>query len=341
MSDSTDQLREQYLQISRNLLSTFPEDVPPVRLYEWNELLERVDMFHEAEKVMSPERRREAQQTCDEGRLYLHRDDYRTYAKLLSKNLGLVLLEDDLDNRDVAETFFRALVEKMGTFYDQPTHHSLREVRADLGVLCEYIWTNPCRIGFLVRTLGYGYSLEIHTVNTIFIGLGLRVMAAWRDLQRLELGSLALGLALHDVGMIRVPGFIRDKPGVLMHNERQSMKKHPDTGMMMLARLKVKDPVVEECVQHHHERVNGTGYPGRLRGEAVGLNARICGLADAFCASVGERPYHGAKEMEKAVRQFSDDPSYDSRLAGLLEQLVLRREEPCPLPFVPRSGPRT
>lgn len=337
MAETEEVLSERYLQISRNLMNTFPKYHPPVRLYVWDEALGRVELFHEAERRLKLEKQQDAVAICLEGNLYLKRDDYRVYAEHLSKHLGLVLTEDDLDDRDVAEIFYRALTERLRGFHEQPTRDNIEELRGDLGILSEYLWTNPCRIGFLARTLDREYSLETHTVNCIFIGLGLRVMYAGRDLERLELNSLALGLALHDIGMLRVPDFIKEKPSVLMHSDRQTMKKHPDTGMNMLSRLQVKDPVVEECVLGHHERINGSGYPGRLKGDQVGLYARICGLADAFCAAIGERPHRQGREVKEAARQFYDDPAFDSRLTALLVQLIERRNEDCPLPFVPRQ----
>lgn len=337
MTENDEPLSERYLQISRNLMNTFPKYHPPVRLFVWDDMLERVELFHEADRRMKPEKQQDAVAACLAGRLYLNREDYRVYAQHLSKHLGLVLTEDGLDDRDVAEIFFHALCERLAGFHEQPTKDNIAGLRGDLGILCEYLWTNPCRIGCLARTLDRDYSPEVHAVNCIFIGLGLRVMLAGRDLERLELNSLALGLAVHDVGMTRVPGFIKDKPSVLMHSDRQTVKKHPDTGMSMLSRLKVRDPVVEECVQGHHERVDGSGYPGRLKGDQVGIYARICGLADAFCAAVGERPYRDARDVEKAASQFFDDLSFDSRLTSLLAQLIERREENCPLPFIPRE----
>lgn len=333
MSARDEQFSERYLQISRNLMVTFPKHHLPVRLFVWDQSLGRVVEFHEAGKRMKPEKEREADRHCREGRLYLFRDDYRVYAAHLSKHLGLVLTEDDLNEREVAEIFFKALVGDMEKFHEQPTRDNLVRLQADLGILSEYLWTNPCRVGFLARTLNREYSLEVHAVNSIFIGLGIRVMAAGSDMERLELGSLALGLALHDVGMLRVPEFIKEREGILMHKDREAMKRHPDMGANMLFRLKIDDPVVRECVVGHHERVDGTGYPGRLRGDSIGMYARICGLADAFCATMGERPYHEAKEVKDAVRQFVDNPAFDSRYASLLFQLVERRYKPCPLPF--------
>lgn len=331
MDRMDDQLHEFYLQISPNLMATFSADQLPVDLFEWDTDLDRIVLVQKKGESLSAVKN--VKEACREGRLFLQREDYRHYAEHLSRNLGLVLTEERLDEREVGETFFRALKMRLVALYKEPSWKKVERLKGDLGILCEYLWSNPCRIGVLIQTQDRAYSPETHAVNCIFIGLALRIMSARRDVHQLDLMSLALGLALMDIGMTRVEALANGRDGIPVHKDRDALHRHPNLGVNMLSRLRVEDAVVHECVLHHHERVDGSGYPARLKGENVGFHARVCGLADAFCSAMGKAFDTEALELEKTVQMFEADNAFDSRLTGLLWQLVMAEKGRCPVPF--------
>ncbi len=104
---------------------------------------------------------------------------------------------------------------------------------------------------------------------------------------------------LHDVGKIGVPDFILAKPGALTSEEFAVVKKHPEIGHTILKHLKLLDYVLPG-VLHHHEAVNGSGYPAGLCGEAIPLHGRILAVADAYDAMTSDRPYRPGMPSEKA-----------------------------------------
>lgn len=108
---------------------------------------------------------------------------------------------------------------------------------------------------------------------------------------------------MHDVGKIAVPDAILRKPSSLDGPEWTVMHRHPTIGSIIL------DNSTSELLQaarvialSHHERWDGTGYPGRLAGENIPLWGRICAVADVFDAITSERPYRGARSNEEAMR---------------------------------------
>lgn len=104
---------------------------------------------------------------------------------------------------------------------------------------------------------------------------------------------------LHDVGKIGVPDIILGKPGALTTEEYAIVKKHPEIGHTILKHLKLLDYVLPG-VLHHHEAVNGSGYPAGLVGEAIPLHGRILAVADAYDAMTSDRPYRPGMPSEKA-----------------------------------------
>ena len=105
-----------------------------------------------------------------------------------------------------------------------------------------------------------------------------------------ELHDLEVACLLHDVGKVGLPDAILDKPGKLTDEEFAQIKKHPDYGWAIL-RLLPGFERISLLVLHHHERIDGRGYPAGLQGEEIPLAARIVAVVDAFDAMVSDRPY--------------------------------------------------
>ena len=118
-------------------------------------------------------------------------------------------------------------------------------------------------------------------------------------LKRVELGAL-----FHDIGKIGVPAEILAKPGPLTPDERHVIESHPNLGERILApieQLEQVRPIVRAC----HERWDGTGYPDRLEGEEIPLEARIIFACDAFHAMTTDRPYRKALPADEALRRLA------------------------------------
>ena len=112
---------------------------------------------------------------------------------------------------------------------------------------------------------------------------------------------------LHDVGKIKVPDAILNKPGKLTDEEFVEMKKHTTAGKEIIERamaLSADNGYLEEALNlatHHHEKWNGTGYPSGLKGEEIPLSARIMAVSDVFDALVSTRSYKKPFTFEKAM----------------------------------------
>ena len=104
---------------------------------------------------------------------------------------------------------------------------------------------------------------------------------------------------MHDVGKIYTPRGILAKPGKLTDVEFGIVKRHPGDGATMVARL--GDPQLTAIVRHHHERLDGTGYPDGLAGADIPLGARIVAVADTFDAITSARAYRRARTHRQAI----------------------------------------
>jgi response regulator RpfG family c-di-GMP phosphodiesterase len=113
---------------------------------------------------------------------------------------------------------------------------------------------------------------------------------------------------MHDIGKIVVPDAILKKPGRLTHSEFLQMKRHASEGGRIVHEILdgYEDPeyiqITADIATHHHEKWNGTGYPGKLVGEAIPLSARIMAIADVFDALVSPRVYKSPMSYDEAFQ---------------------------------------
>ncbi len=105
--------------------------------------------------------------------------------------------------------------------------------------------------------------------------------------------------AVHDVGKLYTPRAVLNNPGCLSDEEYRVLKRHPVDGADMLAG--VGDPEITAMVRHHHERIDGSGYPDGLAGREIPLGARIIAVADTFDAISSDRVYRSARSHKKAL----------------------------------------
>jgi putative nucleotidyltransferase with HDIG domain len=126
------------------------------------------------------------------------------------------------------------------------------------------------------------------------------LMGAEMGLSREDVKRLGVAALLHDVGKLYTPCEILHKPTRLTEEEFAVIRRHAVDGARMI-RLLLADDELAAIVLHHHERVDGTGYPSGLSGELIPLAARIIAVADTFDAITSKRPYRPAKPHRVAL----------------------------------------
>lgn len=141
------------------------------------------------------------------------------------------------------------------------------------------------------------------------------------NLDESDLGALERGGFLHDIGKIAVPDAVLLKKGQLDPHESRVMQKHPIIGDGLCSGLRslIK---VRPIVRHHHERLDGTGYPDGLRNGEVPLLAQIVGVVDVFDALTTERPYRAALPPEDAFQVLTDESAKGWRDRVLVDAFV-------------------
>ncbi len=146
--------------------------------------------------------------------------------------------------------------------------------------------------------------------------LGRHISLSAADLALLRVGSL-----LHDIGKNSLPPQILFKCGRLSPEEFTAVKFHPVIGDLLCARVPRLQPV-RPMVRHHHERLDGSGYPDGLRGDRIPLLAQIVGVVDVYDALVYPRPYKPAFDRDHAFRILWREADLGWRSPDLIEALM-------------------
>jgi putative nucleotidyltransferase with HDIG domain len=163
-----------------------------------------------------------------------------------------------------------------------------------------------------------------HGVVALALAVGDALGLGARDRRNLEFAAL-----LHDIGKIRVPDEIINKPGKLTDAEFEIVKRHPVAGQEMLERVGGVLAQVGIIVRHHHERWDGRGYPDRIAGEAIPLAARIICVCDAYSAMTTNRPYRAALPVADAVAELErcSSDQFDPNVVMALLRTVAKHPE--------------
>jgi len=151
-----------------------------------------------------------------------------------------------------------------------------------------------------------------------------RAIATEMSLSPESIDAIRMAAAIHDIGKISIPAEILSKPGRISEFEYRLIQNHPQIGYEILRTIEFPWPIAE-IVLEHHERINGSGYPAGLKGEAIHPIARILAVADVVEAMVSHRPYRSALTLGEAIHEITKNRGvlYDSDAVDACRRLFV------------------
>ena len=162
----------------------------------------------------------------------------------------------------------------------------------------------------------YRHSSRVHSLALSF---------TTTTLQLPEAESLKIGLAafFHDIGKMNIQDAVLQKASGLTRQEYEIIKNHPAYGADILSQFKLIKSVIP-ALYHHHERIDGGGYPDGIRGNAIPLGARVIAIVDAFEVMTSERPYQKSRTPLQAFEELyaHAGTQFDAELVELFYQFL-------------------
>lgn len=268
--------------------------------------------------------------------------------------------------RTVQHRVFQKLVtERLVRAYDDPAkgrEERCRIVRNSCGRMIDDLMRMP-HVEGIAETIGgmaarfsawctqdeekFSYLLEMSehdfytTTHMVNVGVGCGLLCAellGPDAKLMR--EIVQGGLVHDIGKRGVPCEILNKEGKLTDEEWKQIRSHPLAGVEILESQRGVGAVALTMTRDHHEKLDGRGYPNGIRGDAIGLPARICAVVDVYDAIATARPYRGAVPPLKVLDMLRAEvgTAFDPDAFAAWERVVNRQIERSPGRCVPDTG---
>ena len=279
-------------------------------------------------------------------RLYIAESQRGAYLKSLCKVAGKKETEKSTVLRDSAIQYLGTLFDPKREVTVEMLNQALTGCRDVVEGLVDVLQSyNVDQLQELIANLSFHdfYTYD-HSINVsmycIVLSRALNPTAT-----RPEIINAGFGGLLHDLGKIKIPTEIINKPGKLTSEEFAEIKRHPELGRDMLLSTGLKLPeginieLLLKVIYEHHENFDGTGYPNKVVGEAIDYNARVCAVADFFDAITTKRSYHSALSIDEALALMKEsvgkklDPYHFGVFAKQSHHFDLKRKSKIVLPI--------
>jgi len=183
-----------------------------------------------------------------------------------------------------------------------PVDHGAAE-QAVTGVM-NSVTRNPDAAMMLMNLKQKQEDNAAHCVNTAALAT---IFSRHLTLPEDMVESIAVGAMLHDLGKLRVPKEILEKPSALTEAEETVVRGHCQAGYAVLKLMRNVTATSLDIVRHHHERVDGNGYPDGLKGEAISREVRVVTICDIYDELISDRPYRKGLTPHEALNEMSRD----------------------------------
>jgi putative nucleotidyltransferase with HDIG domain len=169
--------------------------------------------------------------------------------------------------------------------------------------ISDSISRNPGAIISLARLKTADDYTYMHSVAVCAMMVALAKQLGLDDAQTRSCGMAGL---LHDLGKVAMPTDVLNKPGKLTDAEYAVMQTHPTEGFKMLKASPNVDMVAQDVVLHHHEKMDGSGYPEGLKGDEISLYAKMGAVCDVYDAITSNRPYKTGWDPAESLRKMAE-----------------------------------
>lgn len=240
---------------------------------------------------------------------FVHRDERLEYERYLAKNLGDLLQNDTIPVKQRAKIFYNISRTVVNQVFEQkvPKPFSKEAFQRMLDVVNASIafFAKEGTLESFSQFISHDYHTYSHSIQTMV--LTLSVLHTQREVDKTFLKHCAMGALLHDIGKVMVPLEILNKhPNELAVREWDVLKTHPIKGVKMCENVDLPK-VTMNCVLFHHEREDGTGYPGGLAGADIPFEVKVLSVCNIYDALTSQHSYTRAMKPFDALAYMREN----------------------------------
>lgn len=279
-------MRTSYMTIDKSLIDI--GDKLQFNLYV-NDFLAHMSLYLQSNSVIDEEHKKSLMEI---ERLYIDKKQKSEYECFIEKKLQDTVENEQLSLKEKADIIYTSASELTSSLYENP--NALENVQRSKNIVEPILQTiiyDESAIKSFIKIIGHDYYTHTHSLNVSIYALCLGSELGMNETKLSALGRSAL---LHDLGKSSVDLSILNKIGLLNHSEFDRMKKHPSLGYETAINIGIKDKNILDGIRHHHEKLDGMGYPDGLKGKEITLFPRIIGVCDIFDALTTQRSYKKA-----------------------------------------------
>ncbi len=234
--------------------------------------------------------------------IYTSKLEQNRYEEYKNTHLNEIVNDKALSMDEKTEIVYEATSKLSGKIFENPK--ALENVRISKEIvnpILQSVFGSHNTIASYIKIIEYDYYTHTHSLNVSIYALCLGVTLGLDEENLRDLGRSAL---LHDLGKSQVDHNIVDKKGVLTALEYEQIQIHPVLGYEIAISIGVKNKNILDGIRHHHEKLDGKGYPDKLKNEEISLFPRIIGVCDVFDALTTRRSYKQAMSSYSALKMM-------------------------------------
>lgn len=239
------------------------------------------------------------------GKLYVEESDFPEYQKYLDAHIQHIASRNDIPTEEKAAMVYHKATKVMDHMFQNPEFlGNVQEIQPLVGGFIDIVLRDHNAVESLMQITAHDYYTHTHSINVSIYTISL---GAFMGINGDELKILGTAAVLHDIGKSKVDYDIINKNGRLDDMEFEEIKRHPAEGHAIALRLGIEDQRILTGIRHHHERIEGGGYPDNLKGARISKFARIIGVCDVFDALSTKRSYKAPMSSFEALKLMKQE----------------------------------
>lgn len=254
--------------------------------------------------------------------VYVDQGDLARYRTSVEAQLSTIMARTDLPLQQRSSILYACSTNLVAEILKEPRAKGVLERSHALASTTAQFMKNESALSHLQQVASKDYYTYTHSVDVMVFSIALAVHLGYDQAEFLD--AFGQGALLHDLGKSSIDQRIVNSPSALSESEWKVMREHPVLGCRILESLGRTEHVTQDIVRHHHERMNGKGYPEGLEGKGISRYARIVAIADVFDALTTRRPYKDALSVDEAVAVMQNEmqAELDERYLGVFVDIV-------------------
>lgn len=259
--------------------------------------------------------------------LFVSEEEEDRYKAYVDQHLQSIARNQSIPTEEKGRVVYERAAEAIDALFSNP--ESLANVKMAQPVVNSFIdiiLNDRSAVESLMQITAHDYYTHTHSINVSIYTLSL---GAHLGLEGKDLEVLGMAAILHDLGKSKVDYEIINKNGKLTDEEFAQMKFHPSFGHEIALTLGIEDERILTGIRHHHEKMEGGGYPDGISGEQISLFARIIGVCDVFDALSTKRSYKDPLSSFESLKLMKQQMKghLDMTLVDAFIQMLRKREE--------------